>query len=111
MHEQFVALGIKLIAQNGRTVQLVSYENSGDAWNPDKTEVLTQIKAVQTKFKSFEIDETLIKSGDILYLSGSRIEPTVDHKILDEGNYYSIINVVKTKPGETAIIYKIQARA
>jgi len=110
MHDSFVSLATRLIAKNGRQMQLVEIVNSGDVLDPSQQEMPHDIKGVQIAFKSSDIDGNLIKLGDLQILVDSLIEPRNDMRLRDGSTDYSIVDVKSVKPGTTSIIYKIQAR-
>jgi rRNA processing protein Krr1/Pno1 len=110
VHENFVRLATRLINKNGRAAKLVSYTETGDAWNPARVETTTDIVLVQTRFKQDEIDGSLIKSDDFLFLIDSSVEPKTDMKIRDDSVDYSIINVIDITPADNTIMYRVQCR-
>lgn len=107
-YDKLVATATRLINQFGRNVTKRTTTTTGDAWNPTKTDVDTTIKAVASSFKENEIDGTLIQSNDRLFLTYSDV--TTDDKIVDGGDILSVVNVKTINPGETILIYKVQAR-
>lgn len=102
---------IEDIAEAGRVVDLVSYVNTGPSYDPVMTPViLPDIMAVEKAFKSFEIDGTLVKTGDKRFLIAGDTEPTVNMELHDGGKKYAIKNIEQVKPGDTLILSKVQAR-
>lgn len=110
MHEQFAKLATRLIDKNGQACQLAKVANSGDAWNPIQTEVLTDIIAVNIQIKNSDIDGNLIKVDDLMFLIDSSVEPKLSDKFIHDNKKYEIKRVKKLKPADTTILYKIQVR-
>ena len=99
-----------MIAKFGRTIFIVSTVKTGSAYNPIISENTKAIKAIQKNYKNSEIDGSLIQSDDKRFLIYSTDAISTENKILDDGIKYSIVNVRTVMPGDTNIIYEIQAR-
>ena len=102
---------IEDIRDSGRPVDLVSYVQTGPSYDPVMTPVvMPDVMALQSSFKSNQIDGTLIKAGDKKFLIAGDVEPTVDMELHDGGKKYEIKAVDQVKPGDTLILSKVQAR-
>ena len=99
-----------MVNKYGRSGYLVSIVKSGVDYDPTITEVETEIKILESRFFTNEIDGSLIKLDDKRFLIAGSIIPSIDMKIKDGGKKYSIISIIETKPGNKLIISKIQAR-
>ena len=110
MHEDFRDLATELISENGAIAQLVNIENSGTAWNPEQSESITDIIALNVKIKFNEIDGDLVKSSDLMFLIDSSVEPKLSDKFRYKNNDYEIKNIDSLEPADTVIRYKIQVR-
>ena len=110
MHENFRDLATRLISKNGRVCQIVSITNSGTSFNPDQTEILVDIIAVNTRLNHNEIDGDLVRRDDLMFLIDSQVKPTVQDKFIDQDVSYQIKNISEIKPADTSILYKIQVR-
>lgn len=103
----------KLIADKGRTVTLRStgaqvYNPITDTMTGGNTD--TSVKAVFTAFKQTEIDGTLIQRGDKKVLLAAGIEPKGNDIIVDGGAHYRVVDIMAVQPGDTTILYTLQAR-
>lgn len=96
-----------LVTKFGRDVVLVTITNSGDAWNPTQVEATETVKAVQVRLDN--IDNDLILATDKGFLVVATLI-TVDMRIRDGSTDYSIVAVTEIKPGDTFMLYKVQAR-
>lgn len=99
-----------MINKYGRSGYLVSIVKSGVDYDPTITEVETEIKILESRFFTNEIDGSLIKLDDKRFLIAGSILPSIDMKIKDGDKKYSVISIIETKPGDKLIISKIQAR-
>ena len=97
----------------GQSASLIVLSGSGDPWNPDVSETIHAVTVVGSSFKHDEIDGTLVKKSDRLFLMSNTktITPDVSHKLDIGGERYEIVNVMPVQPAETALIWKVQARA
>lgn len=104
------------IADKGRSVTI---SRGGDDFDPSTgimggTATTTVVKAVVSGFKTHQIDGTVIKAGDKMFLiaaDGLTIKPDESDKIVDGAETYQVQNVEAVQPGDTALLYKVQARA
>lgn len=120
-HQTFVDLANRLIPKNGRTVQIVQ-EPTGSAdanrpWEgPSDTEtptVLSSPKVLQTSWKRSDHETFNIEVSDIKFLLPASAAPdgfSSLMKIIDQGTKYEIVDFVLIQPGDTPILYIIQAR-
>ncbi|MEE7442672.1 hypothetical protein MOR12E_28875 [Methylobacterium oryzae] len=69
----------------------------------------TPIMAVVTQYREKEIDGEIIKRGDVRILIAG-VKPDKDNFILDGVDTYTAVNVETLKPGDLALLYKVQAR-
>lgn len=111
MHDQFAALATRLIAKNGRAVQLISYTNSGKNYDPVYVENPTNAMAVQTLFSASDADIWRIETHDKAFLLDAAINLSVGMRLRDNGMDYSIVDMQIIQPGETVCLYKVQVRA
>lgn len=109
-YDRNVATAVRMIKSRGRAVDLVSYTQTGPAYDPVMTPVSTPTKAVQSNFNSKDVDGTTILSTDLKYLFAGDVEPKKGMDIQDGDKKYSIKNVWQVKPGDTLILSKVQAR-
>ena len=124
-HQQFVELAQRLIPRNGRTISIVIEPDSqADASRPwegpaDDTgkQVLatttTPLKALFTDFTKADANVFRIQLGDtkVLIPAGDLgFALTTSHQIRDGAIDYSIEDFKLIKPGDTAILYIVQAR-
>tara|TARA_B100000686_G_C16738759_1_gene945274 strand:+ start:787 stop:1137 length:351 start_codon:yes stop_codon:yes gene_type:complete len=113
-YEGIANTALQQIADKGRTITIKSVTEG--AYVPGQpysgTETETSVKAVVTAYSERLIDGSVIQTGDKQALIAARgiSEPTTSDKIIDGGDTYSIVNVSTVKPGNTAILYKIQVR-
>ncbi|MCP4257652.1 MAG: hypothetical protein GY774_09030 [Planctomycetes bacterium] len=106
-YSRLSATAVRLVAKFGRDVDLVSYRNQGASYDPSRLESTETVKAVQVQLDN--IDENLIKSTDKGFLIAAA-EVTVDMSIRDGSKDYSIVAITEVTPGDTVMIYKVQAR-
>lgn len=110
VHARFAATATRLIARHGRTMQLLTETASGPDYNPTITTTSEDIKAVQTRFESSEVDGELVKSNDIALLVDSTVPISNEMRAQDGSTVYSVAPVLEVKPGTTSILYKLRAR-
>jgi len=139
VHEQFASLATRLIAKNGRPLELVTLHETGESWNPTITEQTALVVGVNTSFKMGEVDGTLVRATDKLFLIDAMVEVEPEMRLRDYklgagtslkplGEWrvgidpfgvavpevtpidYSIVAVIEVKPGTRTIMYKVQAR-
>lgn len=85
------------------------------AVDPTSTEAVKAAPAVVVDIKQSLIDGQDVKQGDqtvlVAALSIPGLVPSVDQKILDEGQEKSILQVTRVAPGQTEILWKLRVRA
>lgn len=104
------ASSIKGVSENGRNVVLRSFTTSGDDWNPVQVPVDTTVKALQSRFDAKEIDGTLIRTDDKLFLIAGGADIGLAKRLIDGGVDYEVVNVREVKPGAVSILWKVQVR-
>ena len=109
-HAWAAQLATEMIGENGRSMLLRTFTQSGDPWSPSLTPVDIPIVGLQTGWTRSDRDQFLIEIGDIGILIDSSVEPSTAGRIVDDGVDYSIIDFATVAPGEQAIFYKVQAR-
>ena len=101
----------KLILNFGRAITVRQTSRSGTAYAPTITNTDTEVTGVGLNFSDAEINGTSIKQGDIKYLIKTSLVIDETSKIVDGGNVYAVVNSEKIKPGDTLVLYKLQARS
>ena len=119
----------RLILENGRDVTLIRQDQSNPIdpakpWraNLDTDDISLVVKAVNANFKNEDIDGTLVRRGDKLFLIAAKtIEETVVFseisdvekydELLDGITLWKIVSVDTVAPGDSNILYKVQVRA
>lgn len=112
-----------MIERFGRTIT-INKKTTG-TYDPDdgsfvgKSETGINVKSVVRSYTSREIDGKLIQVGDKEFLIAHAsitdqdatfsAEAFTDYEITDDG-VYNIENVSHIKTGDTALVYKVQAR-
>lgn len=113
-----VQSALRMIYKFGRNVEVVS-AGTGDEYDPTTGQfttaspVISNIKAVFTHFEEKEIDGTNVLRTDekVLFAAASlSAKPASTDKIKDNGTEYNVVNVNTIQPGDTAILYEVQAR-
>ncbi|MDB5490357.1 MAG: hypothetical protein JWO78_206 [Micavibrio sp.] len=111
------AQALKAITAKGRTISLI-YSSVG-SYDPENNqmvegaEVLMTTKGLLTQFRTNQIDGEIIQASDMRILiaaKGLSLKPDNTMKVLDGDEVYQIINVTPLQPGDTAILYTVQAR-
>ncbi len=103
-------LASEMITEYGRDMIMRTYTESGPSYSPVRTPVDVGLKGVFTKFKTSDVDGTLIKKEDKMVLIDSAVVPEKSASIIDGGNVYEIVDFDEIAPGTTSILYKLQAR-
>lgn len=66
------------------------------------------VKAVQTDYKEEQIDGSIVKRGDKMFLiSANGIVPPSTNDLIDD---WKVVNVNEVKTGDLPILYKVQVR-
>jgi hypothetical protein len=116
-YTSIVDVAIRQIKDKGRSVTLKhvvngAYDPQTDTNGADGSS--TQIvKMVITKFKSSEVDGTMILKSDkrgLLATDGLTTAPLIGDLITDGGVTYTIVDFDTIQPGDTVILYKLQLR-
>jgi len=68
------------------------------------------VYGVEERFRSYEIDGTLIKGGDRKFIVASDIVPTLAMKMVESSAEYQIVAVSPLQPGTVTLYYEIQVR-
>lgn len=103
----------ELVDEFGRTITLRrvnpgAYSAASDSFS-GASSVDHTVKAVFTSFKAQEIDGEIIRRDDKrVILAG--IAPLVGDQILEETTTWRVLSVETVKPGDTDILWKVQAR-
>lgn len=103
-------MATEMIGENGRSMLLRTFTQSGDPWSPSLTPVDTPVMGLQTGWTRSDRDQFLIETGDIKIMIDSSVEPSTAGRIVDGSVDYSIIDFATVAPGEQTIFYKVQAR-
>lgn len=94
-----------------REFTLITYSSSGDEWNPTLTPTETpNILGVQATLNKDEIDGTLIKKDDVVFILYHLTEISPDAKLKDGATTYSIVQTDFFKPGGTVLAQKVYCR-
>lgn len=99
-----------IISRIGRTVQIRTQTQSGTAYNP--TLVNSDLPAIAAVFKmeKSEGEDTIIESGDRLFLISSTFSVTKQDKIVDAGVEYHIVSLENVGPGDENFYYRAHGR-
>lgn len=107
----------RLIANNGRDVVLVRFV-AGD-YDPETntfsnaSAAETTIKGVRLNYNRSQIDNEIIKQGDIkmfVEAVGLSTPPAVDDKIKIDSEIWDIKNIKPLQPADVAVFYELQLR-
>lgn len=110
-HVRGAATATRLIAKHGRAMSLVTINDDAEPWEDvSGTETTQAVTGVQTSFTAQEVDGNLVKADDKKMLIDSTVTPTTAMRLQDGSTDYSIIAVEEVKPGDIAILYKLQVR-
>lgn len=101
---------VSLINRLGRSVLIRTYTQGGTSYDPTLTPTDTPAVAAVFNFKSEEIDGTVIKRDDKLFLIGAISTVTQKDKIVDDSKEYTIISLEKIGPGDEEFYYRVQGR-
>lgn len=108
-HTEFAELAEELIAENGRTVTVVTRINIGSVYDPLIEEVELPCLAVNVKMNKAEA-VGLIEDTDFVFLLDARIAISTRMRIKDGDELFSIVDVKQIKPGEQNCMYKVFCR-
>ena len=109
-YDEDVASAKELIAEFGKVFQL-SRETDGvfDPVSGHTTGTITEyfnLTAVRLNYKNKDVDGSLIKNGDVMFLADATTEPQ-NGDVIDG---YVVVDFKTLQPADTVILYKIQAR-
>lgn len=115
-YSSLAATALRQIADKGRNVTLRrdaagTYNPASDTFTAGDEDNET-VKAVITDYHDRQIDGEIIMRGDrraIIAASGLTA-PDKGDVIVDGSDQYRIINIETVKPGDTALLYKLQVR-
>jgi hypothetical protein len=101
-----------MIANFGAPATLRKTVNSGPAYNPTQSVLDYPCTVVMSAYSARETDGTLILARDRKAIVADLTdEPLAADTLVVTGIEYEIINVRTIKPGSTAVLWEIQARA
>lgn len=107
----------RLIGSNGRDVVLVrfgagSYDPTTNTFS-GAADTTDTIKGVRLKYTNSQIDNEVIKRGDIkMFVEAVNLAtpPTVDDKIQIDSEIWDIKDVIPLQPADVAVFYELQLR-
>ena len=99
-----------VLTEYGRSALLKTRLKSGTTYNPTLTETSVPITVVSDNYRSDLIDGSVIKQGDIQYFINCDQAIDQSNLIVDGGETYVIVDVQLIRPGDTNLLYIIQAR-
>lgn len=118
IYKNMAANALRMIADKGRALLITmpgtehEYDPLSDTFTEGEDETAT-VKGVFTKFATKEIDGELILRTDkkVLIAAASLTQvPDNTATITDGGVIYNIINTEIVQPGDTPLLYLVQAR-
>lgn len=110
-HVKLEATAKRLIAENGSAMQLWREVTTGPDYDPAVAIETADITAVRSKFAAYEVgDGSRIKSTDLKLLISSDVDPRQYQKVIGGADELQIIDAQTIAPGDTTVIYKLQAR-
>jgi len=101
----------RLVARFGKAAALVSFETSGPDFDPTVTESTADITLVELSYSLTNRNESLVQSGDKLFLIQADAAPALDNKIRLDSVDYAMVDVQPLSPGPLVLLYEVQARA
>lgn len=117
VYDRAASLALKQIAKYGRSVTFrqvtpgtfdpATYATTGNT-TTDAT-----VKAFFKDYKERQIDGEIIKRNDkqiLIAASALSVTPQTNDTIVDGGVTYTIVNMETVKPGDVAVLYKMQGR-
>ncbi|AEP08892.1 hypothetical protein [Micavibrio aeruginosavorus] len=117
-YENMAKTALKQIADKGREIT-VRRPGEGQVYDPSNdtftaaTPVDETVKALFTNFSKNDVDGEKIKRTDKrVLIAGASLDmaPDTDHKIIDGGVTYNVINTDVVQPGDTVLLYMVQVR-
>lgn len=94
-------------------LRTVTETTSSDEWDPTFDTSDTTVRAVRTNYEQSEIDGTVIKHDDVLYLIApdpAYPKPEMVSQLVDGAETYRVINIRTVKTGPLAVLWKVQCR-
>ncbi len=104
-----------LIDANGRELSLqpAPLANTTEPWKVDPAPAAATFIGIVTRFGKKFVDGTTIRATDTLIIAAHDM-PTVPlpgDKITDDTQVLTVVDTVKSKPGDVVLAHRIQARA
>ncbi len=114
-YDNLAAVALRQIEDKGRDITLTSvdlgiYDPDNDTLSGDVSTSVT-IKAVFREYTLKEKEATIIHENDreVLIAASGITRPSIDDIVIDDETL-KVINVKEIKPGDVALIYKLQVR-
>lgn len=85
----------------------------GDPWNPTPgADADYPCRLVETDYDARDVDGSLVLMTDkrVLVAPGLEVEPQNGDRLLYGGKTMQVVSAKRTRPGETTLMYEIQAR-
>lgn len=103
------------IADKGRAVQIL-YQTEG-TYDPANDSVAgasessVTVRALVTNFNKRDISAGLVEANDLQVMIAAQgaTKPKTGDKVVD-GEEFRVVTVTEIKPGDTALLYKLQVR-
>lgn len=115
-YNRMAATTLAQIDDKGRTVTLVTpgtdVYTPGTGFTPGTPTEQTP-KALFAAYKAKDVDGTIIRADDkecLIAASALSGEPTTADKIKEGSTEWAVVHVEVIKPGDTALLYKLQVR-
>lgn len=103
------------LADKGRDVQIIyategTYDPNTDTLSGDSDNTVTT-RALVTNFNQRDVSAGLVEAGDkqVIIAAAGITKPKTGDKVLD-GEEFRVVTVTEIKPGDTAVLYKLQVR-
>jgi len=101
----------RMIASAGRQAELVSFDTSGPDFDPVVTETTKSITLYDMKYSLTNRNNSLVQSGDKLFLVQADATPALEDKIRVDGVDYAMVDIQPTFLNASIMLYEVQARA
>lgn len=111
MHDDFIALALEMIAEDGADAILNHYTIPATGTTARAGLVETPVKLLMTRFDDVDGRAGLIREKGVKFLMGSTagVVPLVGDTITAPEGTFTIYHVTKVKPGTSTVLYKIYA--
>ena len=116
-YSSLASIANTLISDFGRSMTLRrrshTVPDTDKPWEITESNTDYSITAVMDDYSAREVDGATIQEGDrrvMFAASGLSITPEAGDQIIDDSIAYTIVHVEQLKPGDTALIYIVQAR-